>query len=256
MKAYTTNWKPHGQAAEQAIEHLSKHLDHRKKSFRDEDRTRRVLSGFLAVREGPFSVHLTQLPKDDRGAVRDAIEGLLGVALKRIPKGKNLYEFRPDFISYRTQVKTIEGTHPVEVETKWGAIHTDDSVRLLTFEDVGRVGYAKPNLVEIVSPHHHWEMFLDGKEKPSNFWHELEESPKPHPKHDEMMDFIVAHMAKRGVMVVRIGESGLLCAHIDQTCRLLDIAIQAYTGDHLCKPLLQAQDIYRTMPRAGSYSMG
>jgi hypothetical protein len=256
MNVYSTNWQPHGREAEQAIEHLSQHLDHRLKSLKDEDRTRRILSGFLAVREGPFDLYTTKVPKADQPALRDAVDGLTGPVLKRVSGHKNRYRIDPNVLPYSTKVKTIGGDNRAKLETRWGAIYTDNSFDHLPFEAFGRIGYAKPQLVEILAPHHHWGIFFGETEAPSRFWHELDEvDGLEHPQHDELMNYILERAALRGVHVLRYRDNGFICGNHQQFVRQLDNNIARFTNTSGRKALLRVTDEYgRTLPRPGSYA--
>jgi hypothetical protein len=252
MNVYSTQWKPHGPEAQKAIEQLAEHLDGRKKSLQDDERNRRILSGFLAVREGPFDVYTTKVPKEDQAAVRDAVEALTGPVLKRV-SGKHTYEFDNSVLPYHTRVETITGTNRQKLETRWGAIYHDNSFDGLPFEAFGRFGYAKPQLVEIIAPHHHWRIFHGECEAPSRFWHELDEVDDKHPRHDELMDFILERAALRGVHVVRYGDNAFICGHHQQFIRQLDTNIARYTNTSGQRPLLLVTDEYgRKIPRPGS----
>jgi len=252
MNVYSTNWKPHGQEAQRAIEQLSLHLDHRKKSLQDKDRNKRVLAGFLAVREGPFDVYSTKVSKADQAAVRDAVEGLTGPVLKRV-SGKHTFEFDNSVLPYHTRVETTTGTNRQKLETRWGAIYHDNTFGHLPFEAFGRFGYAKPQMVEIVSPHHHWRIFHGETKAPSRFWHELDEVEGLHPKHDELMDYILERAALRGVHVVRYGPNAFICGHHQQFTRQLDTNISRFTNTSGQRPLLLVTDEHgRKIQRPGS----
>lgn len=252
MNIYSTNWQPHGPPSEQAVEQLSEHLDHRRKSLKDTDRNRRILCGFLAARGAPFDIYSTHLPKEDKQAVRDATECLTGAVLKRAG-GKHTYRFDNSVLPYSTRVQTIVGDNRVKLETTWGALYTDSSFQGLPFEAFGRLGYGKPQLVEIIAPHHQWGIFLGERERPSVFWHELEEVEDKHPQHEDLITFAVDRAARRGIHVLRYGEAGFLCTHPTQFIKQLDANIGRYTNTAGQRPLLCVTDLYgRKIPRPGN----
>jgi hypothetical protein len=241
---FALKWAPIDQATEEAISELAQHLDKRKKHLKNDSRNRRILAAVLAYRGRPFEVRLSSLPKDDKEAVRDAINCLQGEVLLTC-KGVSTYELRGEVVPGETRVRTIStDTTTVPVTTKYGAVYTDGTIGEVPMADIRLIAYARPSLVRIVSPHHHWHMFFDGLSVPSYNWRDLLEHDDPHPAHDQVMNAVVANASHYGHPIVRYGYDGFLCANPDAVVFQIDNTLLRQTGTVGQKPLLHVTDMY------------
>lgn len=241
MYTYTTNFRAHGNPATQAIERMLPLLDKRKKAFSDEDLNKRILAGFLATRRlGAFEVSMAAIPEKEKATVKAATAVLAGEYLTREP-GKNVWQFREESVGFGTQVKSAEGSQPVEIETVGGAIFTAPDFDSVSFECIRRYGYCKPAKVEIVNPHAHWDIFGGYAARPSVRWFELEAGVRNH-EHDHVMNMLVEQARKRGVQGVRYGENAFLTGHPEAWVKHLSTNLMRYYGKAGIMPLLVMTD--------------
>jgi hypothetical protein len=250
---FKLTWEPADATAAKVITDLEEqHLDHRLKSLKDPDTNKAILAAILAYRGGPFQVRMMDLPKDQKAPVKDALECLKGGVL--LSHGNSVYEVRPDFSFLRIggKVRTTSAT-TTELETASGAIYRDGTQSEVSFSSILRFGYARPCLVSVVAPHRHWSIFFDGEPAPSRNWREIEEQTDAHPQHDKILDEVVTQAKRRGVVLVRYGEAGFICAHPEQAAFYIDQTLVRMTGKTGFRPLLEVTDQYqRTDFRWGS----
>jgi len=148
QRKLSTNWSPANKQANLLVTDWFTKLDHRKKCFQDEDKNKRVLSSFLAFREGPFEVLLSNSRSEDRATLREATELLVGDVLLRT-SGRNGFTFNPKIILPITKVQTVNVTLRNSIKTRMGAIYRDETYRARPIEDFQAIGQARVASVRI-----------------------------------------------------------------------------------------------------------
>ena len=250
-------WNTHGNEAEQLVNKALEHLDGRKKHLKDDTLNRRIVSSIVAQRTGDFTVSYGAISKAHTEALKAALECLTGPVLTR-SNGRSTYALREAYMAPDARFITdaIEATvkRPTPaITTRFGTIYRDGSHSEIAFEDIRLFGFSKPSLVRIISPHQHWHMFLDNVAVPSASWKDLFEATEPHPKHDELMDYIADQGTMRGVAVARYGHDSFLAINPEMTIFTIDNSILRYAGKAGLRPLLNITDIYqRTHMRWGN----
>jgi hypothetical protein len=241
-------WETYGNAAEHLVLQVIEHLDRRKKHLKDDTLNWDVVTAILTHRSGPFEVRYTQLPKEHKEAVREAVECLCGPVLKTC-KGTSTYALRDEFKApearFITKVKGTDGKRPLPtVTTTFGTIYRDGTHSEVPFDNIALLGFVKPSLVEIVAPHRHWGMFVDSDPVPSRQWRGIEEVEAPHPSHEDIMGLVLDTAHRRGFVVHRYGDAGFLTNNPDGVGFILDEVLTRFTGKAGQKPLLNTTDIY------------
>ena len=241
------NWQTHGNEAEHLVSQVIEHLDKRRKHLKDDTLNRDVLTAILAQRGGPFEVRYSTLPKDIKEAVREAVECLCGPVLTQ-EKGHSTYALRdaykPSTARFITKAKET-GKRPFPmVATTYGTTYRDGTHSEVPFEKIALLGYAKPSLVTIEAPHHHWWMFMGEMDPPSKNWREIQEVNDKHPDHDKFLDLVSDHALSRGIVAVRYGEASFLTANPDAVAATLDITLVRFTGKVGQRALLNITDTY------------
>ena len=241
-------WSCENNAAYDLLDRTYEHLDKRKKAYRDEEQTKRVLSSLLAQRRGPFVVSYADVPKKDKEALREALECLSGPVLTR-GKGRSEYSLRDEYrdpqATFCTPNPEVTKGRPIPaLFTDHGTIYRDGSQSEVPFKEIALFGHSKPSLMRIVAPHRHWHMFVDDERPPSVNWRELDEADTPHERHDSLMDHVVSRANMRGVQTARYGEGGFICINPNALLFVLDTEIIQQTGKVGQRPLLDITDIY------------
>lgn len=254
----TMKWETHGNEAEHLVSLACEHLDTRKKHLKNDALNREVVTAILAAREGVLEVRLSSLPKKYKEAVREAVEALTGPVLTRA-SGTGNYELRDEFKAANAKFQTHHkqqgdmDRYALPVHTTFGTIYRDGTHSEVPFDKIGRIGYVKPSLVQIVAPNHHWKIFADGDAAPSKQWQHLEEVEETHPMHEDLMEAVVSQARRRGIVVLRYGTDGFITPAPDALIFTLDTAIIRACNKTGQRPLLTVTDIYgRTHTRWGS----
>ncbi|MDA9020249.1 hypothetical protein N9H60_03640 [Flavimaricola sp.] len=246
LPIFALKWKEADTKASQVVADLEQYLDHRKKSLKDSDTNKAILTALLAYRGGPFQVRMMDLPKDKKAPVRDAIDCLKGDVL--LSRGTSVFELRPEFsfLKIGGKVRTAEAT-TTELETTWGSVYRDGTHSEVPFSNILRLGYTRPSLVTVVAPHRHWSIFFDGEPAPSRNWREIEEGDQHDQslRNDKIMDEVVSQAKRGGVVLVRYGEAGFICQHSNQAAFYIDNTLTRMTGKTGFRPLLEVTDQYQ-----------
>jgi hypothetical protein len=151
QRELTTNWQAANKQAHLLISEWLLKLDHRKNVFKDEHKNRRVLAAFLAFKEGPFEVVLSNSPPEDRDTLKEATEALLGDVLQRT-KGRTGFKFSPKIILPVTKVQTISVSLRNTLTTRMGAIYRNETYKCRLVKDFHAIGQARICSVRITDP--------------------------------------------------------------------------------------------------------
>ena len=252
-------WNCNSNQSKAIVKDLKTYLDGRKASLKNDAQNERVLEAIVASRGRPFNFKPSELPKDFKVTVKDALACLCGPVLARCA-GKDNYEVKAEYLTgWNTgePIKTVtigeQKTPPII--TKFNNHYTDGSHGEVDFCDIGLLKYSAASLVTIEHPNSHWAMFFDGKPAPSVNWEELDgEDDLEHPAHDNLMNRIVDQGFLMGHQLVRYRGCSFLTINGDACAFMIDQVILRMTGKVGLKCLLTVTDRYgRTSPRWGSF---
>jgi hypothetical protein len=224
QRELTTNWQAANKQAHLLISEWLLKLDHRKNVFKDEHKNRRVLAAFLAFKEGPFEVVLSNSPPEDRDTLKEVTATLVGDILFRT-KGRNGFRFNPKNILPVTKVQTINATMRNTITTRLGAIYHDETYRSRPTEDFHAIGQARVASVRIIDPLANM-LTLSGQieDAPKN-WLDLshiEPSPAAEDLWLEFEEHLIKAAFREAIACFPVDDPGLfLCTQPDRLARLM-----------------------------------
>jgi hypothetical protein len=242
QRELTTNWQAANKQAHLLISEWLLKLDHRKNVFKDPDKNRRVLASFLAYREGPFEVVLSNSPAEDRDTLKEVTATLVGDILFRT-KGRNGFRFNPKNILPVTKVQTINATMRNTITTRLGAIYHDETYRSRPTEDFHAIGQARVASVRIIDPLANM-LTLSGQieDAPKN-WLDLahvEPSPAAEQLWTEFEERLQGAAFRSAIACFPVDEPGLfLCTQPERLARLIrQTATRQFGGSRIAPSMV------------------
>jgi hypothetical protein len=243
-----TLWQPANRQANLLVDSWVNKLDKRKSSLKDHDKNKHVLSAFLAYREGPFEVLLSNSDKCDRNTLRDVTDALLGDVLHRT-KGTTGFKFNPKIILPVTKVQTINATLRNTITTRLGAIYRDESYKERLVEDLHAIGQSKIGLIKISEPFANMALLSQQLDNAPRNWLNLDGLVKSGPEEErlwaEFQERIEESAFRQAITCYPMAETGLfLTSQVERLAKLIQQTATRQFGVPRISPSMLLTDKY------------